>query len=81
MLFILIRLETSWQVQECLVLKEILSTECIGSPDEENISLMEKFDYEAAAFDLFTKPKNLKNKEDYGMFFIAPDRSRKQRED
>ena len=40
-----------------------------------------KFDYKTAAFELLAKSKNLKDDENYGMVFIAPDRSREQRDE
>ena len=58
------------------------STERIGSPDEEkNRPLLVKFDNKTAAFELLAKSKNLKDDENYGMVFIAPDRSREQRDE
>ena len=58
------------------------STERIGSPDtEKNRPLLVKFDYKTAAFELLAKSKHLKDDENYSMVFIAPDRSREQRDE
>lgn len=56
------------------------TTERIGALDKDkNRPLKVKFDFKSTAFDLLAKAKNLKDNEDYGHVFIAPDRSREER--
>ena len=56
------------------------TTERIGPLDKDkNRPLKVKFDFKTTAFSLLAKAKNLKDNEEYGQVFIAPDRSREER--
>jgi hypothetical protein len=75
--------EVALDVMKCAGLASFtgdFSTERIGETDtERSRPLKMKFDYKAAAFDLLSCSKYLKDVEKYSSVFIEPDRSREQR--
>jgi hypothetical protein len=75
--------EVALDVMKCAGLDSFagdFSAERIGVADtERSRPLKVKFDYKAAAFDLLSCSKYLKDDEKYSAVFIEPDRSREQR--